>query len=240
MHRIRVKLYPNYLPGGEGTYLARTDSEATLSVEEVCAADRDRGGLTGNFDDYVGFVKRFFRESSYQLADGYAINTGAFSIYPNLGGTFVNIDETPDPKKHPLTFRFRAHKPLRELAGHIAVVVDGEADPSGHITEFLDNENNSVNHWYEPGNQFMLTGHKIKIAGDDPSCGMYIVPVEYNDPPVKVTRIIENGAGKIIGVIPNAEWEKVKIEIRTQFAGSGGVFLKSPRVITSKFTLEQA
>ncbi len=28
LHRIRVKLYPNYLPHVEGTYLARTVSEA--------------------------------------------------------------------------------------------------------------------------------------------------------------------------------------------------------------------
>ena len=32
MHRIRVKLYPNYLPGGVGTFLTRTDSEACLKV----------------------------------------------------------------------------------------------------------------------------------------------------------------------------------------------------------------
>jgi len=35
MHRIRVKLYPNYLPGGEGTFLTRTDSEACLKVQST-------------------------------------------------------------------------------------------------------------------------------------------------------------------------------------------------------------
>jgi len=28
LHRIRVKLYPNYLPNVEGQYIARTNSEA--------------------------------------------------------------------------------------------------------------------------------------------------------------------------------------------------------------------
>ena len=38
MHRIKVKLYPNYLPKGEDTFLARTDNEATLDIPKVCAA----------------------------------------------------------------------------------------------------------------------------------------------------------------------------------------------------------
>jgi hypothetical protein len=33
LHRIRAKLYPNYLPGREGTYMALANSEASLSVE---------------------------------------------------------------------------------------------------------------------------------------------------------------------------------------------------------------
>jgi hypothetical protein len=32
------QLYPNYLPHVEGTYIARTDNEASLAIAEVCAA----------------------------------------------------------------------------------------------------------------------------------------------------------------------------------------------------------
>ena len=31
LHRIRAKLYPNYLQAVEGAYIARTDDEASLS-----------------------------------------------------------------------------------------------------------------------------------------------------------------------------------------------------------------
>jgi len=53
MHRIKVKLYPNYLPGGDGTFLARTNSEAALSIPQICAALCERGGYKGDFDDLV-------------------------------------------------------------------------------------------------------------------------------------------------------------------------------------------
>ena len=46
LHRIRVKLYPNYLPHLAGAYIAGTDNEASLSIEEVCAALKNRGGAS--------------------------------------------------------------------------------------------------------------------------------------------------------------------------------------------------
>ena len=60
--------------------------------------------------------KRTLNETAYQLLDGFAVNMGYFSIHANLGGTFDTVHEAPDPKKHPLTFRFRPLRPMRELA----------------------------------------------------------------------------------------------------------------------------
>jgi hypothetical protein len=73
LHRVRVKLYPNYLPKVEGAYIARMDNEASLTVEEVCAALKNRGGFTGNYDDLVEHVRQFFDEAAYQLCDGFAM-----------------------------------------------------------------------------------------------------------------------------------------------------------------------
>jgi hypothetical protein len=63
LHRIRAKLYPNYLHGIDGAYIARTDDEASLSIEEVCAALKNRGGFTGNYQDLVEYVRQFFDEA---------------------------------------------------------------------------------------------------------------------------------------------------------------------------------
>jgi hypothetical protein len=60
LHRIKVKLYPNYLPGVPGAFFARTNNEAALSIEEVCAAAKNRGGYTGNYEDLNWNVKVFF------------------------------------------------------------------------------------------------------------------------------------------------------------------------------------
>jgi hypothetical protein len=240
LHKIKVKLYPNYLPSTEGLYIARTDNEATLSIEEVCTTLKNRGGYQGKYDELVDNIHQFMDEMAYQLCDGYAVSTGYFSVHPNVGGTFNTDKDVHDHKRHPITFRFRTRKPLVELARAIVVEVLGLADVNGYIDEFIDVEANSINGVATVGNQFIIHGHKIKIAGDDPSVGVYFVHAE-DVPPgkAKATRIAENTANKIIGVIPSTPGSPLKLEIRTQWTGSADKFLKTPRVITGNFTLEE-
>jgi hypothetical protein len=237
LHRIRVKLYPNYLVNVEGAYLARTDNEASLSIEDVCAALKNRGGFTGNYNDLVEYVKQFFDEAAYQLCDGFAINTGYFSVHPNVGGTFDKVSQSHDANKHPVTFRFRTRAPLRSLAGHIIVEVEGLANVSGYIDEFTDVSTESVNDILTPGGMFSIAGHKIKVAGNESEVGLYFIPEDSASQPVKVGgHFAENTASKLIGVIPPLPAGKWKIEVRTRYSG-GNNPLKESRTITSAFTL---
>jgi hypothetical protein len=237
LHRIRVKLRPNYLTNVEGLYTAFTDSEAALSVEETCASLKNRGGFTGNYDDLVEHVKQYFGEAAYQLCDGFAINTGCFSIHPNVGGTFDKITEGHDAKKHPVTFRFRTRAPLRALAEHIVVEVEGIVDAQGYIDEFTDVSTESENEALTPGGIFSLAGHKIKVTGEDPETGVYFVSEA--DPAVRVKaggHLAENAASKLIGTIPALSDGKWKVEIKTRFGGSGKD-LKNTRTTESAFIL---
>ncbi|MDR0644301.1 MAG: DUF4469 domain-containing protein [Treponema sp.] len=214
LHRIRVKLYPNYLSTVEGAYITRTDNEASLSIEEICAALKNRGGFTGSYDDLVEHVRQFFDETAYQLCDGFAVNTGYFSIHPNVGGTFDKTNEGHNARKHPVTFRFRSRAPLRNLAEHIVVEVEGIANVSGYIDEFMDVTAESVNDVLTPGGQFSIAGHKIKVAGDKPEIGVYFTSTTDSAKRIKVQGHLAENA----------------LEIVTQYS-SGSTFLKEPRVL---------
>jgi len=239
LHHIRVKLYKNYLRNVKGKYIARTDNEASLSIEEVCAALVNRGGFKGNYNDLVEYVKQYIDEVAYQLCDGYAVNNGYFSIHPNIGGSFNSAAELFDRKKHPISFRFRTLSKLRRLMQFISVEIEGVADIGGYIGEFYDYEEDSVNTLYAPGNMFAINGHKLKIAGDDPGVGVFFVPVDDPSKAVKATRIAENMPAKITGAAPHTGFRLNRIEIRTQYTGAINTPLKNPRVITSGFTLEE-
>ena len=241
MHRIRVKLYPNYLPGQENTFFARTDNEAILNVEDTCTALCERGGFKGDKNDLIHNIKRYNEEVAYQLCDGYATSNGYYVVYPNLGGVFQTAHETPDPKKHPLTFRFRTLSALRRLAEHIHIHVEGLAEADGYIDEYINQDGAETlsNSWFLPGTLFTLHGHKIKIEGDDPGCGLFFVDTASPGKAYKATRLNQNEPSTIRGQVPDTgDIGYCRLEIRTQYSGSGKP-LKIPRIITSPFTLEQ-
>ena len=238
-HRIRVKLYPNNLPYKDGAYVARTANESVLSVKQVCSEMVRRGGFTGNYSDLVNHIDQFFREVAYQLCDGFAVNAGYFSIHPNIQGTFNSVNEKHNREKNPIDFRFRALAPLKDLVESIHVEIEGLADPNARIDAFIDMDGDSKN-TFTPGNLFSITGSKIKIAGDSPDCGVFFVSENDALKAVKVTRIAENSATKITGIIPDDVDSVNRIEVRTQFTGSTKTFLREPRVIRSDFALTVA
>jgi hypothetical protein len=243
LHKIRVKLYPNYLPNVEGNYTARTESEASLSIKQVCGTAITRGGVEGiTQDEFAGYVNKFLAEAAYQMCDGYSVNFDYFSVHPVIGGPFDSPNEAYDRKKHHIGFKFRILSKMHRLAQFIKVEVLGLADANAFIDEFIDYEADSINALLIPGDQFALHGHKIKLAGDDPGVGLFLVPADDPAAAVKVTRIAENSPTRVTGTLPSAASGHIKqrLEIRTQFSGATNSPLKALRVITSPFIVEES
>jgi hypothetical protein len=238
LHKIRVRLYPNYLPTVKGRYVARTDKERTLTTEDIVTTMITRGGFTGNPDGLLDHIRQYNHEVAYQLCDGYGVSNDYFVVYINIGGTFESANEAHDHKKNPISFRFLILSKLRELIRKIQVEIAGLADTNGYIDQFVDQEEHLTNSLFVPGNVFAVHGHKIKLAGDNPSVGVYFVPVSDPTKAVKVTRIVDNSPSRIMGVAPNTGCLENHIEIRTQFS-PGASLLKTPRIITSAFVLEK-
>lgn len=234
LHRIRAKLYPNYLHTIPGSFIARTDDEASLGVDSICAALKNRGGFTGNYDDLVEHVRQFLDETAYQIADGYSVNLKYFSIHPRISGTWESAAEKFDPVKHRIGFGFRVLKALRDLAEHIEVFIEGEADTGGFIAELIDVTSEAINETLTPGGMFSLSGHKLKLAGNDPACGIYFVSASNPSQRIAVSsHLAENSPSKLIGIIPALSPGQWKIEVVSSF-GSGGALLKEPRTIVSR------
>jgi hypothetical protein len=237
LHRIRVRLFPSNLPGLKDTYFARTANEAELSIEEVAAALVKRGGFTGNYHDLIKHVREFFDEAAYQICDGFAVNAGYFSIHPVVGGLFASGNE--DPRRHPVRFRFRTRKPLRDIVRYIAVEVEGAADSSS-IDSFIDVDSGETNECVTPGGIFTVTGRKIKVTGGSPDCGLYFVSMTDPRRYFKVSKkFAGNVSTRVSGVVPDLPAGEYRIEIKTQYT-VGGIDLKKPRTIASGFSVRVA
>jgi len=239
VHRVRVKLYPSHLPATEGKYVARTSNEKALTVEDVCAALKNRAGFTGSYPTLVENVKAFFDEMAYQLCDGYAVNTGYFSLYPNIGGVFESPDDTFSREEHPLTFRLRIGAKFRRLAKAVNIAIVGLGSRIGVVSKFTDRRSKTVNKEVTGNGVFIISGKRIKVAGDKEDCGIYFELVGEPGVRIKVKDdLIENSPTKVIGIVPVLLAPKsYRVVIVTQFNGSGSNFLKNPRTIISNFEL---
>jgi len=241
LHNVRANLYVNHLTHVQGKFIARTSNEASLDIAQVCTTLASRGGFAGDYETLVMNVQEYFDEMVYQLCDGYAVNTGYFTIFPNIGGTFSSLREGFDPEKHPITFRFRALAKLRAQVKNITVSILGLAATQGFIDEFTDVATGNINETVSGGDMFTITGDKIKVAsdGDNEECGVFLEPVDEPGRLIKVTRpLAENLNHKIIGTMPVLMApSRYRLVIVSQFNGSNKTFLKKPKRLVSKFEL---
>ena len=76
-----------------------------------------------------------------------------------------------------------------------------------------------------------ITGAKLKIAGDDPSAGLFFVPEAGGAPvPVDSSDLVVNRPAELIAVIPNLAPGAYRLRIVTQYSGSA--LLKHPHTVT--------
>jgi hypothetical protein len=239
LHQIRAKLYPNHLQNVEGNYNAHADNDRTLTAKDVCTTAKTRGGYPGDTSQMLDAVNWYHSELAYQICDGYAVTNDWFTLYPHISGPYESPHDPADPEKHKVSIRFTARKRLRDSTKNTSIIIEGVADTNGFINFLTDMEEHEAKHnLYVPGNMIAIYGSKIRIAGDDPTNGVYFVPVDDPSKAVKMARIGENGTAKITGIAPDTHHCNNRIEIRTQYNGSNSSFLKEQRVIASLFILE--
>ena len=113
LHRIRVNLYENFLTENPNDYSAKVISERTLNVKEICQTAIARGGAPSTAEAMEHNVMLFLKEMAYQLMDGYSVNTGYFTANAQVRGLF-DRNETFDPEKHSVLFRFNQGDLLRK------------------------------------------------------------------------------------------------------------------------------
>jgi hypothetical protein len=229
LHTIKARLYENPLTDDENDFAARVSAERTLSVGDVCQSAEERGGSDIKASAMEHAVNLFHKEMAYRLCDGFSVNTGWYNASIHIKGVFTSSTEAFDPAKHTVTVEFRPGVELRKELGMVSVNVLGKAESGPFIAEVVDMRTGNVNDLLTPGRNARITGGKLKVEGDDPSCGVYFVnEVDGSRVKVDTADIVENLIAHLLIVIPALATGSYRLEVTTQYAG-GGKFLKAPR-----------
>jgi len=237
LHRIKAYLYDNLLTrDNPNDFIARTISERSLSVKQICEAAVNRGGADVTAASMEHATELFLKEMAYQLCDGYSVNTGYFTAGTQIRGVFDSPTETFNSQKHNILFQFNQGEKLRAEIQNIEINILGVADASSAVLQVKDVKSGTVNDLLTPGRNLRIRGNKFKIMGDSPANGIFFVNTATEErTAVDATDIVMNNPSELIVVIPNLIAGTYRLEVVTQFS-NGSVTLKEPR--TATFTKE--
>jgi hypothetical protein len=229
LHTIKAWLFENQLTEDPDDYAARVSAERTLTVRDICESAVERGGADINAAAMEHAVELFHKEMAYRLCDGFSVNTSWYNASTHVKGVFTSPTEGFDPAKHTVAVEFHQGVELRKELGMVSVNILGKAESGFFIAEVTDLRTGSVNDLLTPGRNLRIAGGKLKVEGDDPSCGVYFVN-ETDGTRVKVDAedIVENVNAHLLIVIPALTAGIYRLEVTTQYMGSGKL-LKAPR-----------
>jgi hypothetical protein len=230
LHHIKAYLYDNVLTIEDpNDFIARVSSERSLNVKQICELAVARGGADISAPAMEHGVDRFLTEMAYQLCDGFSVNIGWFTVSVHIKGVFNSPNDHFDPKRHTILFEFHQGTLLRNKLPEVTVDILGVAEVGLQILQVLDVKTGSVNDLLTPDRNLKISGHKIKIAGDNPEVGILFRSIEDPESVYRVdpTDIVTNNPSELVIIIPQLIADTYKLEVTTQFTNS--MLLKEPR-----------
>ena len=232
LHKIKAYLYDNVLTkDNPNDFIARTVSERSLNVKQICEAAVTRGGADVSAAAMEHATELFLKEMGYQLCDGFSVNTGYFTASTQIRGVFDSPTETFNPQKHNILFQFNQGEKLRSQIATIEIAILGVAEAGAAILQVKDVKSGTVNDLLTPNRNLKIAGSKIKVVGDNPAVGIYFTHTDTGlRTAVDATDIVVNNPSELIVITPDLEAGMYTIEVVTQY--TVGTLLKEPRTAT--------
>jgi hypothetical protein len=209
LHKIKAYLHDNVLTDDPNDFIARVNSERSLTVKNISDSAATRGGANISSASMEHAVNLWLKEMAYRLCDGFSINTGYFTASAHIRGVFNSPTERFDPRKHTLSFNFSQGSLLRREAATVEVEIVGVADASLTIAQVTDVRSGSVNDLLTPNRNLRIAGSRLRIAGDNPACGVFFVSdIDGTRIPVDAGDIVTNNPSELTSLSPPLRRER--------------------------------
>ena len=165
------------------------------------------------------------------VSEGGAVNTDLFNAFPSIQGVFHSAEDAADGIHQKVRINLHAGTALRDAARAVKTKKLPGVVSGALISSVTDVKTGAQNSLLTPGRNIKITGAKLKIAGDDPSVGLFFAPEAGGAPvPVDSSDLAVNRPAELIAVIPNLPPGAYRLRIVTQYSGSA--LLKHPHTVT--------
>ena len=231
----KVWLTPNLLTKDiDNDYIAEVStSKQTLRNEDIAQRIVDEGSEI-KYDTLLSIINQHDRIIREAVCDGYSVLTGVGQYSPRVTGSWIGKSANFDPSVNKLTLDMVLSKEMRDALSTVGVEVLGVKEGGGaSIGLVTDTYTGEANGYISAGEDILIEGTKIKVAGDPDLCGVYFIPRDAPEETIyKVERrLTQNDPSRIIARVPaTLEPGVYTLRIVTQFSNSA-VLLKEPRTL---------
>lgn len=221
-HRtIKAILYRNPMKNANGSYLARTSVNNVYNVRAICESACRKPLVGANPDAMEYLVKLFLEEMTSFIEDGKKVNTGYFSAQANVKGSFNSLGDMYDNERHKVEVVFSTGTIIRRRAKGLGAEVL-KVDNSTHcIGTVIDAQTKVQVDKLIENKLLVIKGKKLKIVGNDPSVGLYLVHSESGkELHFPAPALYENSNATLKFLVPDLQPGSYKLKICTQYAGN--------------------
>ena len=218
-------LAENHLTERPDDWIAIPYPKTTLDKEAMIDRILKRGTMLTRTDVIAVFnaIEEVIVEAS---AEGNTFNLPLFNTSFSISGVFDGPLDSFDPNRHRLNLNLTKGTLLRDAEKTVKLEKTTATAPLPQIQEVKDSVSGTVNERLTAAGVVEVRGYNLKIDGDDPTCGLWLV--DENGQQTKAAVIIENKPSRIIAMIPQLNAGSYQVKVITQYSG-GGTFIKNPR-----------
>jgi hypothetical protein len=234
---LKYSLVENWLSARPNAHSAKTRSMEVANRENIIARMLEKNPLLTR-NDILVVLNSFEEEIVETLIEGSTLNLPLFNTSFSISGVFDGVQDNFDKERHKLNINLTKGCLLRDAEKYVQFEKTEAITPQPTILAIKDSLSGTVNKKLTAMGVVELQGSNLKIAGDDPSCGLWFIGKK--DVETKAEIIIENKPSMLIAVVPDLDKGSYWIKLVSQHT-IGGRILKHPKlcIYSKKLKMER-
>jgi hypothetical protein len=226
-NKLKIWLKKNELTPDPNDFVAVVSSMGSVNREDIINAIMDEG-IELKRETVTDVIGRFHRHSGQFVLNGYNVNTGMVYMRSVVSGSITG--KKVDPEKNRVYVAVMQGAELRREIADTTVEILGEMPDVIDIQQVTNLLTKEADGTLSRGRNARIDGSYIKVAGDDPAVGVYLVNTADNfETKLEPEDIVTNSPSSIIILVPALLAEgSFRLKIVTQFTGANKL-LKAPR-----------
>ncbi|OHD44572.1 MAG: hypothetical protein A2Y35_05430 [Spirochaetes bacterium GWE1_60_18] len=238
--KLNVILHSNSLPVARNEYYGRVQRNSqTINLANIIAhiGEHETSVRPLTIQYCAGLLKT---EILRLLATGSAVNVlDICTVYLGVKGGVCGDNPSPTELNR-FELRCTPTAEARAITANLSTASVSKAEPGGFINRIVDLFSGQADSQITAGRSLRLSGQRLRVTGDDPRVGIYLV--DTLDAAVRIqvpaSYITCNRPGQLEFFVPDqlAVGQSCRLELVSQYS-SGDYQVKEPRVCSSPVEL---